>query len=77
MPNEYIRAADLSTAQLEELQAHGTVEVDGSVYQLWRSDGSGPWLQAKSAAAPTGIRDVYPEIFGDYGDDDGGDDDAE
>ena len=70
MPNEYIRAADLSTAQLEELQAHGTVEVDGSVYQLWRSDATGPWLQAQAAAAPTGIRDVYPEIFAAEVDDD-------
>lgn len=80
MPNEYIRAADLSTAQLEELEAHGTVEVDGATYRAWRSDATGPWLQAQAPADrefPVIYGTPAPVAFDLLGEDAEDDDDAE
>lgn len=59
MPNPYIRAADLTGDQIEDLALRGSVEVDGVVYKPWRSDVTGPWLQAEAKADPE-----WPVIFG-------------
>ncbi|QDT74431.1 hypothetical protein [Lacipirellula limnantheis] len=68
----YIRASSLDIEQLEELQAAGTVEVDGGLYTVWNSDAAGDlWLKRIEAAAETkSIRESFPELFAVEADDD-------
>ena len=74
MPQQFILGDTLSDAQVDELVQHGSVEIDGFLFQEWRTDQENQtWLKRISGdihgVEPTD-GDIYADGFVDAPDDD-------